>query len=92
MGERTGYDPGTFSWVELLTTDAAAGKAFYQGLFGWDYDDNDMNVVARIFVRTGSGGRASHIYRFGLEETRAVNAWRMFEQLERALVGDDQAA
>jgi hypothetical protein len=28
MGKRTSYSPGTFSWVDLATTDAAAAKAF----------------------------------------------------------------
>ncbi|MBA3422261.1 MAG: VOC family protein [Thermoleophilaceae bacterium] len=39
MGERTSYPPGTFSWVDLATTDAAAAKAFYGGLFGWEGED-----------------------------------------------------
>jgi predicted enzyme related to lactoylglutathione lyase len=32
MGKRTSYEPGTFSWVELSTTDPEAAKAFYGGL------------------------------------------------------------
>jgi predicted enzyme related to lactoylglutathione lyase len=39
MGERTRYAPGTFSWVDLATTDPAAAKAFYGRLFGWEGDD-----------------------------------------------------
>ncbi len=39
MGERTQYSPGTFSWTDLNTTDQEAAKAFYAGLFDWDYDD-----------------------------------------------------
>jgi predicted enzyme related to lactoylglutathione lyase len=39
MGERTSYTPGTFSWAELATSDAAAAKPFYTALFGWQYDD-----------------------------------------------------
>lgn len=39
MGQRTGYAPATFSWVELATTDPAAAKAFYVGLFGWELED-----------------------------------------------------
>jgi predicted enzyme related to lactoylglutathione lyase len=38
MPERTSYEPGTFSWVDLSTTDLEAAKTFYAGLFGWDYD------------------------------------------------------
>ena len=39
MGERTEYTPGTFSWADLSTTDQAAAKEFYAGLFGWEADD-----------------------------------------------------
>ncbi|HEX3510009.1 MAG TPA: VOC family protein [Solirubrobacteraceae bacterium] len=39
MGERSGYAPGTFCWVELATTDHTAAKAFYAGLFGWVAED-----------------------------------------------------
>ena len=39
MGERTGYLPGTFCWTDLTTTDQAAAKAFYVGLFGWEFED-----------------------------------------------------
>jgi uncharacterized protein len=39
MGERTKYTPGTFSWVDLTTTDQEAAKSFYAGLFGWEADD-----------------------------------------------------
>ena len=31
--------PGTFGWADLLTTDVAAAKQFYAGLFGWTYED-----------------------------------------------------
>ena len=35
MAEFTEYKPGTFCWVDLVTTDAEAAKAFYSELFGW---------------------------------------------------------
>ena len=34
MGKRTEYAPGTFSYVELSTSDPGAAKSFYGGLFG----------------------------------------------------------
>ncbi len=37
MGTRTSYEAGTFSWVELATTDPDDAKRFYGGLFGWDF-------------------------------------------------------
>ena len=39
MGERTSHAPGTFSWVDLGTTDAEGAKAFYGPLLGWEFED-----------------------------------------------------
>ena len=39
MSERTSYEPGTPSWVDLSTSDPAAAKEFYGGLFGWEAAD-----------------------------------------------------
>jgi uncharacterized protein len=41
MGKRTTHPPGTFSWVDLATTDPSGAKTFYTGLFGWETQDND---------------------------------------------------
>lgn len=30
---------GLFGWADLVTTDVDAAKAFYGGLFGWDFED-----------------------------------------------------
>jgi uncharacterized protein len=35
MTERTSYDPGTPSWVDLSTPDVDASSRFYGELFGW---------------------------------------------------------
>ena len=39
MSERTGYEPGTPSWVDLATPDPDAAKRFYGELFGWEAED-----------------------------------------------------
>jgi predicted enzyme related to lactoylglutathione lyase len=39
MGVVERYPNGTFCWVDLGTNDAAGAKAFYGGLFGWEFDD-----------------------------------------------------
>lgn len=39
MQEVTKYPPGTFSWVDLSTTDAEGAKTFYSQLFGWGTHD-----------------------------------------------------
>jgi uncharacterized protein len=39
MPLRTSYEHGTFSWIELATTDTKAAKEFYGKLFGWSFED-----------------------------------------------------
>ena len=39
MGTVERYPNGTFCWVDLGTDDAPGAKAFYGGLFGWEFDD-----------------------------------------------------
>ena len=53
MPTRDSYPQGTPNWVDLQTTDQAAAKAFYTGVFGWSYDDQPMEgdavySIARI--------------------------------------------
>ena len=43
MGDRSSYTPGTFCWVELHSSDADDAKRFYSGLFGWDFEDREMD-------------------------------------------------
>jgi predicted enzyme related to lactoylglutathione lyase len=38
MGKRTRYEPGTFCWVDVATTDSPGARAFYGALFGWEAD------------------------------------------------------
>lgn len=39
MGKRARYEPGTFCWVDLATTDPADAKSFYGEFFGWTAED-----------------------------------------------------
>jgi predicted enzyme related to lactoylglutathione lyase len=53
MGERTNYSPGTFSWIDLTTTDQEGAKAFYGQLFGWQMTDHPVGegvtyTIARL--------------------------------------------
>jgi predicted enzyme related to lactoylglutathione lyase len=64
-GKNKGLDamdePGTLCWTELYTTDAAAAKEFYGGLFGWQTQDMPL---------PGGGGTYSLITPSGLGEER----------------------
>ena len=42
MGERKSYTPGTFSYAELATSDAAGAQAFYGQIFGWTFQEIPM--------------------------------------------------
>ncbi len=42
MAERTEHAPGTFSWVDVTTTDLDGAAAFYKGLLGWDHVDSPI--------------------------------------------------
>jgi predicted enzyme related to lactoylglutathione lyase len=42
MGERTKYEPGTFCWSDLTTTDQDGAKAFYGALLGWEAEDRPV--------------------------------------------------
>jgi uncharacterized protein len=42
MAIRTEHAPGTFSWVDLTTSDSDGAKSFYGGLFGWEFEDNEI--------------------------------------------------
>ena len=39
MVQMSSYPHGTFSWVELSTTDTDGAKSFYSSLFGWETED-----------------------------------------------------
>ena len=36
------YEPGSFCWFDLATTDQSAAKEFYSKMFGWTPDDQPM--------------------------------------------------
>ena len=40
MSERNGYPQGTPCWADIWTDDPAGGRAFYAGLFGWEWEVN----------------------------------------------------
>ena len=63
MGERTSYPPGTFSWVDLSTTDPDSAKRFYGQLFGWDFDD-----------RPAGNGNVYTMCRLGGQDVCALSA------------------
>jgi predicted enzyme related to lactoylglutathione lyase len=58
VGERTEHAPGTFSWVELATSDQAGATSFYTSLLGWEADAQPI---------PGGGGDYTFLKKNGLE-------------------------
>lgn len=57
MGEVTKYPSGTFSWIDLSTSDQDGAKAFYQGVFGWEATDEPM-PMGGMYTMLRKGGKA----------------------------------
>jgi uncharacterized protein len=81
MGERTSHTPGTFSWVDLATTDTDAAKRFYTGLFGWDVDDQPIpgDGVYTMLLRDGKAVAALFEGQEGMP-----TAWSSYVTVESA--------
>jgi uncharacterized protein len=62
MGERTSYAPGTFSWVDLATSDADGAKVFYGALLGWEFEDMPVPDAPPYSMATIGGRRVAALY------------------------------
>lgn len=67
------YSHGTPCWVDLATTDPAAAKEFYSGLFGWSYIDEQMGEmgIGRYSMAMVSDVATAAIYELGPDQIRA---------------------
>jgi predicted enzyme related to lactoylglutathione lyase len=86
MGERTRYDPGTFCWVGLATSDVAAAKAFYRGLFGWEAKDLQAGAAGAYTMLCCGAEEVAILYR-QQPEARAAGApphWTSYISVEDA--------
>jgi uncharacterized protein len=83
MGERTSYGPGTFSWVELVTSDADAAKAFYAAVFGWDYLDNPIGD-GMVYSTALVDGRAAGALFASAEQPPHWNCYVTVESVDEA--------
>lgn len=46
-------EPGSLSWNELTTRDPEGSKVFYNRVFGWESDDQDMGPITYTTFRLG---------------------------------------
>jgi predicted enzyme related to lactoylglutathione lyase len=85
MGERTSYAPGTFSWAELATSDAAGAKAFYAGLFGWEYRDDPIGDGQVYSTARRDGGQVAAL--FASDQPPHWNCYVTVESADAAAAG-----
>jgi uncharacterized protein len=90
MGERTSYPPGTFSWVDLQTSDQEAAKAFYADLLGWDYDEVPVAEGATYSMAQLQGQSVAAIG--GLQGDEMPPHWNCYVTVESADASADRAS
>jgi predicted enzyme related to lactoylglutathione lyase len=80
VAEFTSHVPGTFSWVELATTDQTAGVAFYRALFGWDVDEQPIGPteVYSMFQMRGQAVGAAHTMSGEERQGGAPPHWNLY--------------
>jgi uncharacterized protein len=89
MGERTSYAPGTFSWVDLQTTDQDGAKAFYGDLLGWEYEDVPIGDGATYSMARLQGHSVAAIG--GVQGDDMPPHWNCYVTVESADAAADQA-
>jgi uncharacterized protein len=86
IGERTRYEPGTFCWVGLATSDPDSAKAFYTGLFGWHAEDLEAGAAGTYTTLRHGGEEVASLY-LQQPEARAAGApphWTSYISVEDA--------
>jgi predicted enzyme related to lactoylglutathione lyase len=84
MSERTSFEPGTPSWVDLSTPDPEAAKRFYGGLFGWEGEDVEPGEGMTYTILRLNGDAVGGLFeREGLEEAGGPH-WINYVSVESA--------
>jgi len=78
MTEMSSYTPGTFCWIELSTSDAAAAKQFYHALFGWSAADMEYAPGMVYTMCQIEGKNAAALYQQGPQEQGVPPHWNSY--------------
>src|ERR671917_2830351 len=86
MGKRERYEPGTFCWVDLATTDPAGAKAFYGELFGWEAEDMPAGEAGTYTMLRLDGDEVCALYELaaGRREQGIPSHWLSYVSVEDA--------
>lgn len=58
MPEFSSHPAGTPNWVDLMSPDVDASKAFYSAVFGWDAEDQHDDDGNRVYVMFSLDGKS----------------------------------
>ncbi len=83
------HTPGSFSWIELATTDQTAAKQFYGPLFGWTANDFPMGPSGFYTMFQLKGRDTAGCYALGPQMPGVPPHWALYVDVESA---DDTAA
>jgi uncharacterized protein len=73
MGERAGYDAGTFCWAGLATSSPAEAEAFYTGLRGWEAEELSAGAAGTYRLMRRGGKDVAIVY-LQTAQARAAHA------------------
>src|SRR5258706_7362493 len=88
------HAPGSFTWIELSTTDQNAAKSFYGSLLGWAPNDMPMGPgdFYTIFRVDGKDAAAAAALRPDQRERGVPAHWMIYIATESADKTADRAA
>ncbi|MDQ2870899.1 MAG: VOC family protein [Acidobacteriota bacterium] len=86
MPKKERYEPGTFCWAELSTSDGNDAKRFYTGLFGWEAADNPMGPDMVYTMLRLRGSEIGALYKMQPDEAgRGIPPhWNCYVSVENA--------
>jgi predicted enzyme related to lactoylglutathione lyase len=70
--------PGTFTWNELATKDPKKAKEFYQSLFGWTSEDQDMGPAGTYTTFSNKGRMAAGMLRINPQWGPVPPHWAVY--------------
>ena len=80
------YSHGTPCWVDLATTNLAAARDFYSGLFGWSYIDEQMSEmdIGTYSMAMVNDAATAAIYELGPDQIRAPakSNWNVYVSVD----------
>lgn len=82
MTHVTTHPPGTFCWIELMTSDSAGARSFYTGLFDWSVSENPMGEMGIYYIFRKDGADAAAMYQAGPDMQGVPPFWMSYISVE----------